>query len=51
MFIYNGMTKIRHLESSWTTLVGKDWKQCGKTKNGHLKTFQTTLLGTDWEKC
>ena len=45
------MTKIGHLESSWTTLVEKDWKHCGTTQNGHFETFQTTLLGKDWEKC
>ena len=51
MVIYNGMTQIGHLESSWTTLVRKDWKQGGTAKNGHFKTFQTTLFGKDWEKC
>ena len=65
MVIYNGMTKIGHLKSSWTTLVGKDWKQCGTTKVGILKHFRplcwekirksvesfcTTLVGNDWKK-
>ena len=61
------MTKIGHLESSWTrsTLVGKDWKQCGTTKMGILKYFRplcwekigksvesfcTTLVGNNWKK-
>ena len=45
------MTKIRHSESFWTTLVGKDWKKCEMIKIEHSESFWTTLVGKDGKRC
>ena len=36
--------KIRHSESFYATLVGKDGGKCGMMKTGHSKSFWTTLV-------
>ena len=65
MVIYNGMTKIMHLESSWTYLWEKIRNSVEQQKMGILKHFRplcrektgksvesfcTTLVGNDWKK-
>ena len=40
------MAKIRHSESFWTTLVGKDWEKCEMIKIEHSESFWTLW----WER-